>query len=408
MALISILRHHTLFDSLRNRHFRWFWLGRLATSATMQMGSVAQGWLAYQLTGSALALAGVTAARSAARLIFSLWGGALADRLEKRQLLISTRAAMIVNALTIAVLISTGNIRVWHLVVYSFLSGVISSLMMPAQKAFLAYLVGPKLLLNALSVTSVGRGLLGIFGASLAGLAIDWIGVQSIYFCVAAFYVLALYSLTRLPLAGISSSGTASVWSDLREGLQYLKVRSVLVPLLGITFVRTVLGWSYRTLMPVYAEEELGFGATGLGILLAAPSVGSLLSSLALASLGNSQIKGKILLGATMLTGLSLVAFSNTRLFALVLFFLVLIGAARNAGMVTNQTLLQVNCEDEFRGRVMAMYMMVLGLIPLGTLPASAAADAVGVPWVLTLQGGILAATFMALWLTKPSIRKLP
>lgn len=408
MTLISIWRRYTLFDSLRNRHFRWFWLGRLATSATMQMGSVAQGWLAYQLTGSALSLAGVTAARSVARLIFSLWGGALADRLEKRQLLISTRAAMIVNALAIAVLISTGNIRVWHLVVYSFLSGVISSLMMPAQKAFLAYLVGPKLLLNALSVTSVGRGLLGILGASLAGLAIDWIGVQSIYFCVAAFYVLALYSLTRLPLAGISSSGTASVWSDLREGLQYLKVRSVLVPLLGITFVRTVLGWSYRTLMPVYAEEELGFSATGLGILLAAPSVGSLLSSLALASLGNSQIKGKILLGATMLTGLSLVAFSNTRLLALVLLFLVLIGAARNAGMVTNQTLLQVNCEDEFRGRVMATYMMVLGLIPLGTIPASAAADIIGVPWVLTVQGAILAAIFLILWLTKPSIRKLP
>jgi MFS family permease len=113
------IQHLALFDSLHNRDFRWFWLARLAHSASMEMGSVALGWLAYQLTGSALALGWVASARSIARLILSLYGGALADRLQKRQVLIWARAAMLANVLAIAILILTGAVQAWHLVAYS-------------------------------------------------------------------------------------------------------------------------------------------------------------------------------------------------------------------------------------------------------------------------------------------------
>ena len=164
-----MLRHHAAFASLQNRDFRWFWLGRLASSATMEMGSVAQGWLAYELTGSALALGGISAARSVARLVLSLYAGALADRFEKRTLLLLTRALMVLNAVALSVLILTGVVRVWHLVAYSFLSGTISSFMMPAQQAILPEIVGRRSVMNALSLTSVGRGLVGVVAASAAG-----------------------------------------------------------------------------------------------------------------------------------------------------------------------------------------------------------------------------------------------
>ena len=141
MTLMKSVQNLPVFASLRNRDYRWFWLARLAASASMEMGSVAQGWLVYQLTGSALALGWVSSARSVARLILSLYGGALADRLQKRQVLVWARVAMLANVLTIAVLILTGAIQVWHMVAYSFISGVISALMMPAQKAYLAQLV---------------------------------------------------------------------------------------------------------------------------------------------------------------------------------------------------------------------------------------------------------------------------
>jgi len=395
------------FDSFHNRDFRWFWLGRFASSATMQMGTVAQGWLVYQLTGSALALGWVSAGRSVARLIFSLYGGALADRLERRQLLIWTRAAMLLNVLVIALLIATDAIRVWHLVVYTFVGGAISSLMMPAQNAYLVQLVDHGTLMNAVSLTSVGMGLVGIFGASLSGFLIEWIGVEAVYFVIVALYAGALYTLTRLPRTRGAGARRTTLWADLRAGLRYLRVQPSLPPLLGIAMVRVMLGWAHRTLMPVYAQEVLHLDASGLGILTAAPNAGSLIGSLSLASLGNRRGKGKILLSSGLIMGLALIAFANVHQFAVVLLLLVLVGAARNATMVLNQTLLQTNCDDVYRGRVSAVYMMLFGLMPLGTIPAGAIADTWGAPLAVTLQGALLATIFAAFWVTRSRVRDM-
>jgi MFS family permease len=176
---------------------------------------------------------------------------------------------------------------------------------------------------------------------------------------------------------------------------------------LGIAIVRILLGWSYRTLMPVYAKEVLQFDARGLGILSAAPSIGSLLGSLVLASLGDFRGKGKILLICGCVMGLALVGFSNTQHFVLALLALVVVGATRNATIITNQTLIQECCSDAYRGRVMAMYMMTVGLLPLGTIPAGAMADTWGVPIALTVQGALMAAIFAALWLSRSKVRDL-
>lgn len=369
---------------------------------------MAQGWLAYELTGSALALGGVSAARSVARLVLSLYAGALADRFEKRTLLLLTRALMVLNAVTLSVLIMSGAVRVWHLVAYSFVSGSISSFMMPAQQAILPEIVGRRSLMNATSLTSAGRGLVGIVAASAAGYAIIWVGAGSVYIIVAALYLVALFSLIHLPRTGTVNDSRDSLLGDLREGVRYARVSPLIPTLLAIALVRVVLGWSYRTLMPVYVKDVLELDARGLGILTAAPSVGSLISALALASLGNSQRKGSILMVSGLLMGVALVAFGNLRPFALILLVLGVLGAARNAAMVTNNTLVQVNCEAKFRGRVMAMYMMLMGLMPLGTIPSAALADAWGVPPVLTLQGVLLIIIFIGLWFARPQLRQLP
>jgi MFS family permease len=373
----------------------------------MEMGSVAQGWLVYQLTGSALALGWVSAARSVARLLLSLYGGTLADRLRRRQVLIWARAAMLLNVLAIAILILSGVVQVWHLVAYSFVSGVISALMMPAQKAYLAQLVGRKALLNAVSLTFASMGLMGIFGASLSGFVIEWVGAEAVYLTIAALYAGALLALGRLPPGNAIRRSATSVASALREGVGHLKVYPAILPLLVIAVLRVLLGWSYRTLMPVYAEEVLQLGARGLGLLSAAPSIGSFVGSLALASLGDLRGKGKVLLAGGCVMGLSLVGFSNARQFLPAFLALLVVGAARRGLAITNQTLIQANCDDAYRGRVMAMYMMTIGLMPLGTLPAGAMADAWGVPVTLTLQGGLMTAIFLALWLARTRVREL-
>jgi len=408
LALIHSLQRHAPFASLENRHFRWFWLGRLASSAAIQMGSVAQGWLAYELTGSALALGGVSATHGVARLVLSLYAGALADRFEKRTLLLLTRALMVLNAVALAVLMLTGVVHVWHLVAYSFLSGIISSFMMPAQQAVLPEIVGRRSLMNALSLTSLGSSLVGIVAASAAGYAIAWVGVGSVYIIVAGLCVGVLFSIAHLPLSGKINDSRGSLWVDLRDGARHARVSPLIPSLLAIAAVRVVLGYSSGTLMPVYAKDVLQLDARGLGILTAAPIVGSLISSLALAFLGNSQRKGRILMVNGLLIGVALIAFANLRPFPLILLFLGLLGAARNASMLTNNTLVQVSCDAEFRGRTMAIYMMVMALLPVGTISAGAMADAMGMPFAITVQGGLMVAIYLALWLTGSKVKDLP
>ena len=163
----------------------------------------------------------------------------------------------------------------------------------------------------------------------------------------------------------------------------------------------------YRTMMPKYAQDVMGLDATGLGILTSAPGVGSLISSLVMASLGNFRGKGKLLLISGIVMGLALVGFGNIQSFFAVLVLLAIVGGASNVCMVTNRTLLQLNCDPPYLGRLMSAYMMMFGLTQLGTMPAGAVADALGVPLVITVQGALFALVFVLVWLTGRKVRSL-
>jgi MFS family permease len=400
-------RRLATFDALRNRHFLWYWLGMLASSSTMQMGSVGSGWLVYELTGSAFALGWVSAGWSISNSILSPWGGVISDRIEKRRLILWGRGLMVLFALAITVIVAAGVVQIWHLAAYSLLRGILFAVLMPAQNAYLAELVDRRTLLNAVSLNSVGMGLAGIFSAPLAGYLIDTIGVGSVYLANALLYLVVFLTLFKLPQTGTTGSGTRSVWSDIVDGAKYMRTCPVVIPLLALVFIRGFLAMPYRTMMPKYASDVMGLDASGLGILTAAPGVGSLISSLAMASLGDFQRKGKLLLVAGIVMGLALVWFANTQVFTLVLVLLAIVGAAGNICMVTNRTLLQMSCDAPYLGRVMSAYMMMFGMTQLGTMPAGAIADRLGVPLVVTVQGALFAATFVVVWLTQRRLREL-
>jgi len=374
----------------------------------MQMGGVGQGWLVFEITGSALALGWVSAGWSITNSILSPWTGVLTDRVEKRTLLLWVRALMVLSSGAVAVLIWLDLIQVWHLAVYSLFRGVLFAVLMPAQNAYLGHLVGRTKLLNAVSLNSVGMGLAGIFAAPLAGFLIDTIGVEAVYFGISALYLVVFLIMLRLPLTGTTDPGTRSVVSDVLSGFQYIRAIPVLLPLLAMVFVRGLLTMPYRTLMPKYAQDVMGLDATGLGVLVAAPGTGSLISALVMASLGNFKGKGILMLGSAVLLGTSLVLFSNTQTFLLVLLLLGMIGATSNICMVTNRTLLQENCDPPYLGRVMSAYMMMFGLTQLGTIPVGGFADRYGVPAVLTVLGALFVLTIAVVWALQPRIRRLP
>ncbi|MFL7808576.1 MAG: MFS transporter [Anaerolineae bacterium] len=400
-------RRLTTFDALQNRHFRWYWVGMLASSSTMQMGSVGQGWLVYELTGSAFALGWVSAGWSISNSFLSPWGGILSDRIEKRRLLLWMRGLMAILSLGIAAVISSGAIQMWHLAAYSLLRGVLFAVLMPAQNAYLAELVDHRRLLNAVSLNSVGMGLAGIFAAPLGGLLIDAIGVGAVYYAIAGLYVVVFLAFLKLPKTGTTDPEARSVWADLGDGVKYMRACTGMIPLLGLVFARGFLAMPYRTMMPKYAEDVMGLDASGLGILLAAPGAGSLISSLVMASLGDYQRKGLLLLASGVTMGVALALFGNVQVFWVVLVLLAIVGGAGNICMVTNRTLLQLNCEPAYLGRVMSAYMMMFGLTQLGTMPTGAIADHLGVPIVVAVQGALFALVFVLVWLGQPSIRKL-
>jgi predicted MFS family arabinose efflux permease len=407
MTVTSPRRRLATFDALQDRHFRWYWIGMLASSATMQMGGVGQGWLVYELTNSAFALGWVGAGWSISNSVLSPWGGVISDRVEKRRLLLWMRGLMVLSALAIAAVVATGAVQIWHLAAYSLFRGILFAVLMPAQNAYLAELVDHRRLLNAVSLNSVGMGLAGIVMAPLGGFLIDTIGVEAVYYAIAVLYLIVFLTLLKLPKTGTTDPGTRSARADLYDGVKYMKACTGMIPLLALVFARGFLAMPYRTMMPKYAQDVMGLDASGLGILLAAPGVGSLLSSLALASLGDYQRKGVLLLTSGIVMGAALALFGNVQTFWVVLVLLAIVGGAGNICMVTNRTLLQLNCEPAYLGRVMSAYMMMFGLTQLGTMPTGAVADRFGVPIVITVQGALFALVFVLTWLGQPSIRRL-
>ena len=401
------LRSRPMMAALQHKSFRWYLLGRILASGCMQMGGVAQGWLVYDLTGSGFALGWVGSGWAVATLLLSLFGGTLTDRAEKRAILAWMRVVQMLTTVAIVVLIVTDAIQVWHLAAASLLNGVCFSFMMPAQNALLYELVERKTLLNAVSLNSVGMGLMGIAAAWAAGYAIDALGIEVVYILLALFHLGILLSLFKLPKSFGAGGIRPSAWSDLKAGVSYLKVKPLIVPLLGLVLVRGALGMSYSAMMPKFAEDVMGYSASGLGRLTAAVSVGGLTSSLVLASLGDYQGKARLLLIGGITMGLSIVAYANLPVEGGVLVFLSIVGAAGTVCMVTNQTLLQEASADAYRGRVMSMYMMMFGLAQLGTMPLGALADVLGVQWVLTCQGLAMALIFAWVYLRRPSFRRV-
>jgi MFS family permease len=395
------------FVALENRNFRWMWLAGLVSSATFQVGMIGRGWLIYDMTGSALALGWVSSGWGISILALSLFGGVVADRVRKRNVLVISQVAMSLVTLTIGLLIAADLIQVWHLFAGSVAAGVVFAFQMPANDSFIAEVVDRETLLNASSLSSLAMSLMGIVGAPVAGVLLERIGVAAVYFLQVPLYALIVIFLLRLPLTPPSGGRRSSVLRELEEGLRYVRVRATVLILLVMSLSRVLLAMPYQTFLPVFAEEVFKMGALGLGLLQSAVGVGAMVASLAVASLGDFRRKGGLLLAAGLILGGGLLLFAQAPSFYLALAALILVGAAGNVCMVTNFTLLQTSVSDEVRGRVLSMAMWLWGFSPLGTVPSGALADRWGAPVTVALQGGLLILFFLFIGLGQPRFRTL-
>jgi len=399
------------FISLGNRNFRLYWIGMFISFMGLQMQMLAQNYLVYDMTGRALVIGYVSAASGGSILLLSLLGGAIADRAAKRNLLATTQVAIAVLTLVLALLISTGAIEVWHLMVGATLIGVIAAFNMPARQSFVPELVGRRELMNALALTAGGMNLSRVAAPALAGVLIALVGVAAVYYIKTAAYAIFVIMLLMIPVMGhTSSESRTSVLSSMKEGLVYIKRNRVILTLLIMALVPVVFGMPYVFLLPVFQKDVLNVGASGLGYLMSATGVGAVVGALLIASLGDFKRKGLLLLASGIAFGTALVLFaflSSTGSFPLALTSLFLVGATGSTYMATNNILVQSKVPDDVRGRVMGLYMMTFGLNSFGTLPAGAIADSLGAPLAVGGGGAIIALFVAGVALTKSTVRNL-
>jgi MFS family permease len=396
------------FDALTVRDYRLLFQGNAVTSIGYWMQQVALGWLVLDLTNSPFYLGLASFARSIPMLAISPFGGVLADRLDRRLVIISTQVAQLVLTALLAVLVFTRLVNIWHVLLASFLMGTAVSVHVPARQALIPALVGRERLTNALALYSMSLNTSRILGPSLAGAVMGWAGVGGCLALQSAGYLWAASNVLQIRYGAQTRHGhhRASVLHNLADGLRYCyRTRPIFLQLL-IAAVPTVFAMPYMQFLPAFARDVYRIGPSGLGLLMTCMGAGALLGSFAIASRRSIRRKSLVTVVCAAAFGLFLCAFALAASLPLALVFLAAAGASSSIYTTLNGTILQEICPDEYRGRVSSVYMVTWGLMPLGALPAGVLAEAYGPQATVFLGGAICLIFAVAILLLRPQLRR--
>lgn len=394
------LRNLRTFSSFKNPVYRLYYGGMLGQMVGMNMQMMARSLLIYRLTNSALILGAMSLAFAIPMVSLSLFGGVIADRVQKKYVLLFGQAASAIVSVGVGLTLTLGYLSVentgswWILAVSSLLQGTIMALMMPSRQAILPEIVGEEQLMNAVSLSSMGMNVLRLFAPLIAGFLIDAIGFDSVYYTTAGAYILSIIFVSFLPLTSTITIRSSSAWVNIKEGLNYIRGETTLLFILGFMLLSTVLAMPFMQLMPIFTEDILKVSASMLGILMGISGVGAITISLVLASLPNKK-RGFMLLVAGIVLGLALVGFSFSTSLYLSMGMIAIVGLGQNGQMALSNTLIQYYVNPEYRGRVMSILLMQFGLMAFSTFLAGALAEAVGVQWAL--GGFAIGLVFMSI-----------
>ena len=397
-----------LFRSLRHRDFRLVWLGLIPALTGFWIQNIAQGWLAYELTGSASFLGLVAAASSIPMLALSLLGGVIADRVNRKRLLMVTRSLIAVMAFGLATATLTGHVRPWHLLAFAVGTGVAYSFDLPTRQAVIRQLVPPEDLANAVALTSSMIQAAGVVGPAMGGVLLGVVGAGGCFYLTAAGHLslVAVLLFTRIPNAA-GEHLERSILHNLVEGLRFIWRSETIFLLMVLAAIPSVLGGPYVSFLPIFATEVLGRGEAAFGWLMAATMVGAVLGSLIVAAVGNTTRKAAFNVGGAVAFGLVLAAFALSTNFYLSLALLAATGVTRSAYGTMNNATVQLATPDQYQGRVMSAYMITWNLQPVGALLLGIAADAAGVQAAVAAAGVLTAAAVAALAAAKPVLRAM-
>jgi MFS family permease len=398
------------FSALAERDYAVYFAGNLSFFLAMQMDQLLRGLFALRLTDGAWALGVVSVANAIPMLIVAPFGGVIADRYSKKKLLLWTQGFIATVNILFTVLIFLDLVHFWHLLLGAFLQGVTFSVAMPVRNALVPQLIPRHKLMNAVSLQMGGMNLTRIVGPAFAGLLIAPLGIDGVWAIEAALFTIATLSILPLPSHGMTGRAAASseaMLGQLADGFRYIGRTPLIRVLLLSALVMPLFAFPVQLVLPVFALKVYDMDSGALGILMSFAGLGGLIGALLAASLDSVPHKGRLMLIGALLQGGAFIAFALTPLFPVALVLL----AAGNVGgmlfMTTNNSVIQTRVPEEFRGRVMSVLMMSFGVMPLGVLPMTLAADAIGAPASVVISSTLMILVLAAFFITNANLRTL-
>lgn len=425
------IRSLRTFESARSRDFRWYFLSMLGFFGAMNMQMLVRGFLVFDLTGSYAALGTISLANAIPGLLLSLPGGVIADRVPKKVVQQVGSALNALNALSIALLLMAGMLRWEHLLINAVLQGIVQALMMPSRQSMLSDIVLPRQLMNAVALNNAGMNLARMIMPTLGGILLAVTHAYWVFLIMTGCYVFSFVTLIKVPskpidippeeqsFAGMGLNGATRASGghaarrrsvtgagDLWDGMRYIWRDPTVRVVLLVNFLMVLCSMPYMQMLPGFVKEVLGGGPGMQGTLMSLTSVGSLAAALVVASLP-SRHRGRLLIYGAVVLGVSLTAFSFSNVFWVTAAVMVFLGVGQSVRMALSNVLVQSYVADEYRGRVMAIYMMEMNLVAVGTFGVALLAEAIGVQWALGLTSISLIALAVGTYVFSPRMREL-
>jgi predicted MFS family arabinose efflux permease len=386
---MSALRR--VFKAFQYRDFRLMWFGACTSSIGTWMQIVAQGWLIYRLSHSAFLLALDQFLAGIPIFLFSLIGGVVADRAERRKILLGSQYVQMACATILTVLVTTGRIHVWHMLCLSFVSGLAQAFGGPAYSALIPSLVDREDMPNAIALNSIQFNMAITIGPALAGQALAKLGEPWCFGLNALSFLAPVISLSMITARYLPEKTSESLFGSLKQGITFVRKQGSMEALIVLAFCMTALSMPMRTYIPVFVKDVFHRGPETYGNLLSLMGIGSICGSLTIAGMGNIRNKGRVALTALISLGAAITGFSLSRSLPLSYAMLVLVGASMMTVFATVTSLVQLITTNEMRGRVMSVYNCAFrGGMPMGNLLSGWLVPMFTAPMVLGGSGLVL------------------
>ena len=401
-----------MFSSLKNPAYRLYFFGTLAQFGAMSMQIVTSPLLIYRLTESKALLGTMSLVSAAPMIAISFFGGAFADRMQKKKILIAGLICSAVVSTLIGIFLATGTLNrenpsSWSILfISSAVQGVIMGMMMPALQAIIPEIVSREQLMNAVALNTMGMNVLNLVAPGTAGFIIGTDNFEAVFFTMTGLYLCGALFILFIPARKKIIAGASNIISDIQQGFGYIRKESLILFILAFTLIVVVLSMPYQQLMPIFVDDILKVGAKGMGLLLSVSGAGALVGSVILAALPNKK-RGIMLLGSGIVAGIALTVFSFSSYLTLSLAFIFFVGLAQTFRMTIGSTLLQAYTQGVYMGRVMSIMNLQWGLMSVCTFLAGVLAEVVPVQWVLGSLAMLLTILSILFLILFPTIRKI-